>query len=125
MRQTSPDELLFFSGHPAAYPLYERFAGKLLEEFPDTSVRVQKSQITFSNRHVYACVSFLRVRGKAGEYFVVTLGLPYPLDTARVAARTEPYPGSWTTHIAISALEEVDGELLAWVRQAYEFSACK
>ena len=55
------DTLLFFKEHPAALPVYEAFARKLAGALPDSNVRVQKTQITFSNRHVYACVSFLRV----------------------------------------------------------------
>ena len=60
--------------------------------FPESKIKVQKTQITFSNRHVYACVSFLRVKKKAelpDSYFVLTLGLPYPLESARAAVKTE------------------------------------
>lgn len=72
------DAILFFMGHQTALPLYEAFAEKLAEQFPDTKMKVQKTQITFSNRHVYACISFLRVKKKAelpASYFVLTLGL--------------------------------------------------
>ena len=122
------DILLFFNQHRTALPLYEVFAGKVVTQFPDSKIKVQKTQITFSNRHVYACVSFLRVKKKAelpDNYFVLTLGLPYPLESGRVAVKTEPYPGRWTTHIVISKLSDLDEELFAWVVQAYEFSEKK
>ena len=122
------DALLFFEKSPAAFALYEGFAQKLLAAFPDTRVRVQKTQITFSNRHGFGCVSQLRVRKKAelpDPYSVVTLGLPAPLDSPRAAAQTEPYPGRWTVHIVLGAPGEVDDELLGWVRQAYEFAQWK
>lgn len=122
---TKQDALMFFDTHPTAVPLYEAFKAKLLEMFPDTITRIQKTQITFSNRHVYACVSFQRVRKKAdlpNPYIVITLGLPYPLESDRVAVKTEPYPGRWTTHIVVGATEEIDDELFAWVQQAYHFS---
>lgn len=128
MYQAQCDELMFFDGHTAALPLYEAFAGTLFQRFPNTSVRVQKTQITFSNRHVYACVSFARVKKKAelpDPYLVVTLGLPYPLDSRRAAVKTEPYPGRWTTHIVVGAQGELDDELWDWVRQAYEFAENK
>lgn len=125
MYSVSSDELLFFDGHRGALPLYEAFAGPLFGQFPDTSIRVQKTQITFSNRHVYACVSFARVK-KAAElpdpYLVVTLGLPYPLESPRAAVKTEPYPGRWTNHILVSAPNHLDGEFWGWVSQAYAFS---
>lgn len=128
MYQAQSDELLFFDQHMAAIPLYETFAGELLRRFPETSMRVQKSQITFSNRHVYACVSFARVRKKAElpeTYMVVTLGLPYPLDSDRVAVKTEPYPGRWTTHFVVGDASELDEEFWAWADQAYEFALNK
>ena len=125
---TRQDTLMFFDNHPAAVPLYEAFEAKLLEIFPLTTIRVQKTKITFSNRHVYACVSFQRVRKKADlpdSYIVITLGLPYPLESDRVAVKTEPYPGRWTTHIVVGAIEELDDELFVWIRQAYNFSESK
>lgn len=128
MYQIRSDELMFFDGHTAAIPLYEAFAGTLLERFPETSMRVQKTQITFSNRHVYACASLARVKKKAelpDPYLVITLGLPYALDSGRVAVKTEPYPGRWTTHIVVGTLAELDAELWEWVSQAYEFAQSK
>lgn len=124
----SLDEGMFFDKQPAALPIYEAFKRELLERFPATSIRVQKSQITFSNRHVYACVSFARVKRKAAlpdPYLVITLGLPYPLDSSRVAVKTEPYPGRWTTHLVVGAVSELDGELFAWVKQAYVYAEIK
>lgn len=122
------DAAAFFGQHKAAYPLYELFCEKLLAEFPDTRVKVQKSQISYYNRHLYACVSFLKVRKKAelsDDYFVLTLGLPAPLESSRVTAKTEPYPGRWTTHFVISGPSDLDEELFGWVAQAYWFAQGK
>lgn len=120
--------LLFFERHMDAYPLYESFEAELMKKFPQTQVRVQKSQISFYNRHMFACVSFLRPKRRAElppSYFVLTLGMPYPLDSPRAAVKTEPYPGRWTTHIVISSLDDLDTELLNWLREAYEFAESK
>ncbi len=128
MYQTGQDEWMFFDKQPAALPLYEGFTRRLYEMFPATSIRVQKSQITFSNRHVYACVSFAPVKRKAelpAPYLVITLGLPYPLNSNRVAVKTEPYPGRWTTHFVVSSTAELNDELFTWVEQAYEFAESK
>ena len=122
------DALLFFDGHIGALPLYETFSEELLRQFPTTSTRVQKTQITFSDRHVYACVSFARVKKKAelpDPYLVITLGLPYPLNSDRVAVKTEPYPGRWTTHIVVGSPDELDGEFWLWVSQAHAFAMNK
>ena len=122
------DVFIFFDRHPAAFPIYKAFEMKLLEKFPNTKIRVQKTQITFSNRQVYTCVSFQRVRKKADlpdPYIVITMGLAYPLESNRVAVKTEPYPGRWTTHIVVGTTEEIDDELFSWVQQAYDFSENK
>ena len=119
------DTLLFFDAHPAALPLYARLEETLLRLFPDAGKRVQKTQITFFRRHVFACVSFTRVRRKAEQpegSLVLTLGLPQRLDSPRAAAQCEPYPGRWTVHIVLRAPGDVDGELTEWLRQAYAFS---
>ena len=125
---TAQDPLLFFDRHSGLYPLYERLEALLLARFPETRVRVQKTQISFSNRHMYACVSFLRPRKKAElppSCFTLTLGLPHPLTSARAAAQTEPYPGRWTVHLVLSEMEELDVELFGWLEEAYTFAASK
>lgn len=128
MRELDADALMFFDQHMDILPLYQAFEELLFDSFPVVNKRVQKTQITFSNRHVFACVSFARVKRKAElpmGYLVVTLGLPCPLDSERVAVKTEPYPGRWTHHIVVSNQEELDEELLSWVREAYDFAAAK
>ena len=120
--------LLFFEQQPAALPLYEAFADAVIRQYPDTKVKVQKSQISFSNRYMFACVSFARVKKKKelpDPYLVVTLGMSYPLESSRVAVKTEPYPGRWTTHIVLGDEKEVDGELLKWVAETYDFANTK
>ena len=86
---------------------------------------MQKSQISYYNRRLYACVSFLKVKKKAElpeDYFVLTLGLSAPVESDRVAAKTEPYPGRWTTHFVISSPSALDEELFDWIEQAYQFA---
>ena len=122
------DTLRFFDGHMKVFPLYEALAAELLRRYPQTGIRVQKTQISFSDRYMFACVSFLRPRRKAElpeNYFVLTLGLPDPLDSERVAAKTEPYPGRWTTHIVISRPGDLDEELFGWVERAHQFAQRK
>ena len=56
------DTLSFFDRYQSVYPLHECFREKLLARFPESRIKVQKSQISFYNRHLYACVSFLKVK---------------------------------------------------------------
>lgn len=101
----------FFIRHLRAVLFYRIFKEKLLRRFPDTFVYVQKTQITFAIRHLFACVSFLRVR-KKGElpapYLTVIFGMPYRLYIDRDKVVSEPYPGRWTTHFVISSPDHLD-----------------
>ena len=128
MREPDTDTLMFFDQHMDVLTLYQTFEELLFDSFPMVNKRVQKTQISFSNRHIFACVSFARVKRKAElpmRYMVITLGLPAPLDSERVAVKTEPYPGRWTHHFVVSTPEELDEELLSWVREAYDFAEAK
>lgn len=122
------DILLFFDKHPEALPLYEALEEKILSEIEDVTVKVQKTQISFSNKHNFAFVSFLPVR-KAKErpdiYIVVTFGLGYRKESPRIDVAVEPYPNRWTHHMLISKPEEIDDELMEWIREVSIFSAGK
>lgn len=126
--RTDQDVLMFFDKHQSALPIYEAFREKLYLKYPETQMRVQKTQITFSNKHVFACISLARVKKKAelpDPYLVITLGLPVPIESERAAVKTEPYPGRWTNHIVVGSPKELDAELFSWVRQAYVFARDK
>ena len=128
MQEPDRDTLMFFDTHRDALPIFAALEAKLYEHFPETQKRVQKTQITYFHKHVYACVSFARVRRKAElpeTWLTLTLGLPYALASGRAAVKTEAYLGRWTTHIVIGSPEELDDELLSWIEQAYAFSERK
>ncbi len=120
--------LHFFNQMPAALPLYEQFERRILAELEGVTVKVQKTQISFVNRHLFACVSFARVRKKKdcpNPYLVITFGLDRKVESPRIDVATEPYPNRWTHHLLISKTEEIDGELIAWVKEAAAFAAYK
>ena len=122
------DVLFFFREKMAALPLYEAFAERLSSEIGSARVRVQKTQISFSNQYNFAFVSFLPVRkakDRPDPYLVISFGLDHRVDSPRIDAASEPYPNRWTHHVLVSAREEIDGELMGWIREAYDFSAGK
>ena len=117
--------LQFFDAHPDAFPLYDKFEKRVTEHVPEVRIKVQKTQISFYNRHMFACVSFARVRKKKDcpdSYIVVTFGLDHRAVSPRIDIATEPYPNRWTHHVLISELSEIDDELMAWVEEAASFS---
>ena len=122
------DTLLFFEGHMDALPLYEKLEERILSEIENVRIRTQKSQISFYNRRMFACVSFARIRKKKDcpkNYIVVTFGLEHRADSPRIDIATEPYPNRWTHHLLLSDPDEIDGELMGWIREAAEFSQQK
>ena len=124
----SGDELFFFDEKPAALPLYEAFAKRLLAEIDDVTVKVRKTQISFSNRYNFAFVSLLPVRkakARPETYITVTFGLRYKKESPRIDVATEPYPNRWTHHMLISSVDEIDDELMGWIKEAAAFSAGK
>lgn len=122
------DILFFFDKHPEALPLYEALEERIQSEIQDVTIKVQKTQIAFANKHNFAFVSFLPAR-KAKErpdiYITVTFGLGYRKESPRIDAATEPYPNRWTHHMLISRVDEVDDELMGWIKEAGAFSAGK
>lgn len=122
------DTLLFFDGHMDALPLYEALVARIEAEIGEMRIKVQKSQISFYQKHLFACVSFLRVRRKKDcpeSYIVVTFGLSHRVMSPRIDVATEPYPNRWTHHLLLSQPEEIDEELMAWLKEAAEFARQK
>lgn len=101
------DVLRFFDQNPEALPLYEVFEKKVLEEVEEIEVKVRKA------------------KERPKTYIVVTFGLNHKVESPRIDGATEPYPGRWTHHVLISSEEEIDEELLGWVKEAEEFAVRK
>lgn len=121
------DVLFFFDGRPVELSLYQALFARMEAAFPEASVRVQKTQISFYNRRLFAAASLpiRRRRDWPKECVVVTIGLPYRLASPRAAVAVEPYPNRWTHHVPVSRAEQIDGELLGWLREAYGFALAK
>ena len=122
------DLLLFFDRMPDALPLYEALLRRMQAEIGEIQVKVQKTQISFYRRRMFGCVSFARVRRRADcpqRWFTLTFGLDRRVESPRLEAAAEPYPNRWTHHLLISGEEDIDGELMGWLRQAADFAAVK
>lgn len=122
------DILFFFNDHMDALPLYERLEGLILEQIPDVKIKVSKTQISFSDKRGFAFVSFnpcRRAKERPDVWMTVTFGLSYRKDSPRIDVATEPYQNRWTHHIMVGSEEEIDAELMDWIREAAEFSASK
>ena len=114
------ETLAFFERDPSALPLYEAFRDALLARHPKSQIRIQRTQISFTDGYGFAFVSHPPRKVPGGV--LISLGLPARLNSPRVFAASEPYPGRWTHHFLLRSQNEIDGELLGWLDDAHEFA---
>ena len=121
------DVLAFFQGHPAELAVYEALFRQLDEAFPEGWVKVQKSQISFYDKHLFAAASLpaRRRKGWPERCLLVTFGLSRRVESPRIAMAVEPYPNRWTHHVTAAEADEIDGELMDWLREAHDFALLK
>ena len=121
------DLRFFFQRSPAGLALYQALLRWMEPCFPLAALRVQKTQISFYDRHLFAAVSLPRSVRQFGPeaVLVLTLGLNRRLDDPRAAAAVEPYPARWTHHIPLSREEDLDAALLGWLQEARDFARNK
>lgn len=121
------DELLYFERMPQMLPVYTVFRDELKKKYPDISIKVSKTQISFRNRHIFAMASlpWRKVKGWPAQYLLISFGLPCRKESSRIAQAVEAYPNRWTHHVAIETEKEIDNELMQWVDEAFQFSMFK
>lgn len=122
------DTIFFFGEHINALPFYEKLEERILNEIPDVKVKTAKTQITFANKRGFAFVSFnpcRRAKERPQNWMTVSFGLGYRKESPRIDVATEPYPGRWTHHVMVGNVEEIDDELMGWIKEAAAFSAAK
>ncbi len=114
---------LFFGGAPEGFALYAELERRILAAHPQVTVKVQKTQITFSARFGFAWfwLPDRRVKGRPEAKLMVSFGLGHRGESPRIFAAVEPYPNRWTHHVPVATPAELDGELLDWLEQAYAF----
>lgn len=123
----STDEMMFWNNWPQLLPLYAAIADRLTERYPDMKIKVAKTQISFYNRHLFAMASPPARRRKdwPKEFVMISFGLPYALDSERIAVCVQAYPNRWTHHVIVKSADEMDETLLGWIHEAYLFSQGK
>lgn len=126
-QQQKLEIMAFFASRPGAHALFWALLERLGEDFSQTVLSVQKTQITLKNPRVFACISLPRSAlppGK-GAGILVSFGLPHQAESPRILRRAEPYPNRVTHHVLVTEKGEIDAELLSLLKAAYEFSLAK
>ncbi len=110
----------FFAGRPEARALYERVADAS-RELDSVEVRVGRSQVALWRAHPFAAVWV------PGQYLagataplVLTVYLRHRADSPRWKEIVEPRPGRFTHHLELHRVGDVDAEVAAWLREAWD-----
>ena len=119
--------LAFFQRDPAALELFEALLEALRVRYPRLEVQPKRTQINLRDGCIFACAS-LPPRRRAADSAIklmLTLCLRSRLDSPRAFQSVEPHPGRWTHHVMVGNAEEIDEELIGWIREAADFAASK
>jgi hypothetical protein len=96
-----------------ARELFDRFES-LIAACGPYEVAPAKTRIAFMGRVRFAGVTAVSDRG-----MTIAFGLPRPLRSGRIRA-IDHYPPAWHVHtMRITSVEELDDELLGWLRESY------
>ena len=114
--------LAFLGGDPGKIAIFEAYEGAVLS-CGESAMRVAKTQISWGNPYLFAMLSHpRRAADRRAGALLATFGLHRRLDSPRILQAVEPYPGRWTHHLLLARPEEVDGEVAAWLAEAWAFA---
>lgn len=115
--QVTDDILFFFDREPLALSLFELLYEQAMARWSSSTLRVQKTQITFSDPRGYLFASRPRKRGGG---LMVTFGLSAPLQSPRLFAVANPAPGRYTHHVQVADPADIDEQLMQWIEWSHE-----
>ena len=107
---------MFFAGRPRQWALFEAMRGALCSRWPETSLRVMKTCVSFDDPRPYLYVSLPPASISGGrEGILVTFGLRRHQAHPRFAQVVRISGSRYTVHLPVFGEEEIDGELLGLV----------
>lgn len=115
-----PEE--FFAGHPVALAVYFRVRS-VLEQLGPVDIRTTKSQVAFRRVRGFA---YLWVPGqylaKPAADVVLSFALGRHDPSLRLKEVVHPSPRHWMHHLEINDADDIDDEVVGWLREAAERS---
>ncbi len=110
----------FFAGQPQSRQLFDALCG-MIEAFGPVALRVTKSQVAFRRRKTFAWAwmpgKYLR---RPAAPLVLTLALRRRDASRRWKEAVEPAPGRFTHHLELYSPQDIDDQVQAWLREAWE-----
>jgi hypothetical protein len=113
----------FFQGRPEARRLFTALR-RQAETLGAVGVKVSQSQVALvRGKKTFARVWLPRQYLGRGAPLVLTLGFRQRDPSPRWKQVVEPAPGRFTHHLEIQAAADIDAQVRAWLRQAWDESA--
>ncbi len=109
----------FFEGRPEAREIFTALQDAV-DATGSAEMKVSKSQVAFRRRTGFA-FAWTPDRYLSGTTapLVLTVALRHRDGSPRWKSVVEPTPGRFTHHLELHEPEEVDSEVLAWLREAW------
>lgn len=98
---------------PSGKALYRRFEA-LIRACGEIDVAPAKTRIAFLGQVRFASVTRL-----TDQEMVCTFALPHTLDSPRLARVQEVVPGWFVHTLVVTASDQFDDEVQAWIRESY------
>lgn len=96
-----------------------RVRDALASSYPDVTERTTVSQVALRRRRGFAILWRPRqYLGDAAAEVVLSLALPHPLESPRFKEVAHPARTTWMHHLEITSVDDVDAEVLGWLREA-------
>lgn len=115
-----PEE--YFAGHPLALTVFFR-VHSVLEQLGPIDIRTTKSQVAFRRARGFA---YLWLPGQylanPSADMVLSFALGRRDPSRRFKEMVHPSPNHWMHHLEIHDVEDVDDEVIGWLREAAEHS---
>ncbi len=112
----------FFGEHQESRQIFDALA-EAVKALGSSSVRVTRSQMAFWRNHPFAWAwmpeKYLK---REAAPLVLTVGLRRRDPSPRWKEVVEPKPGRFTHHLELSSVNEVDGEVAAWLKEAWKLA---
>jgi hypothetical protein len=117
----TPDE--FFEGRQESRSLFDTL-WRVVGDIGAAELQVTKSQIAFRRRKAFAWawIPGKYLRGKTAP-LVLTLSLPSRDPSPRWKEIVEPTPGRFTHHLELTSPDDIDADVRAWLRRAWDAAA--
>jgi hypothetical protein len=119
----SSEAAAFFAGSPLGLAVFDRVRSILLAAGP-VGMRTSKSQVAFRRARGFAWLwrpgRYLR---RTDVEVVLSIALGRLDPSPRFKQVAHPTPAHWIHHLEVRALDDVDGEVEGWLREAAERAA--